>query len=98
LRASNPSSAALKARGEERAAAVIPRLYRSYRELLPLLKEGDAPERQLRSAWQDGGRWRSNVWTSPGASSLGSDERRGLQDHPSGKSISMLQDALLDPR
>src|ERR1700726_4218852 len=27
------------------------------------------------------GRWRSNMWTYPGASSLGSDARRGLQDH-----------------
>jgi hypothetical protein len=42
------------------------------------------------------GRWRSNVWTYPGASSLGSDGRRGLQDHPTVKPTAMLKDALLD--
>src|SRR5512133_3101632 len=42
------------------------------------------------------GRWRSNVWTYPGASSLGSDARRGLQDHPTVKPTAMLQDALVD--
>ena len=42
------------------------------------------------------GRWRSNVWTYPGASSLGSDARRGLQDHPTVKPTAMLEDALLD--
>jgi len=41
------------------------------------------------------GRWRSNV-DYPGASSLGSDGRRGLQDHPTVKSTAMLKDALLD--
>jgi DNA modification methylase len=43
-----------------------------------------------------GGRWRSNVWTYPGASSLGSDARRGLHDHPTVKPTAMLEDALLD--
>jgi DNA modification methylase len=38
------------------------------------------------------GRWRSNVWTYPGASSLGSDARRSLQDHPT----VMIEDAILD--
>jgi hypothetical protein len=33
------------------------------------------------------GRWRSNVWTYPGASSLGSDSRRGLKDHPTKKEL-----------
>ena len=32
----------------------------------------------------------------PGASSLGSDARRGLKDHPTVKPIAMLEDALLD--
>ncbi len=39
---------------------------------------------------------RSNVWTYPGTSSLGSDARRGLQDHPTVKPTAMLEDALLD--
>ena len=42
------------------------------------------------------GRWRSNLWTYPGASSLGSDSRRGLKDHPTVKPTAMLEDALLD--
>jgi DNA modification methylase len=41
------------------------------------------------------GRWRSNVWTYP-ASSLSSDDRRGLKDHPSVKPTAMLEDTLLD--
>ena len=42
------------------------------------------------------GRWRANVWTYPGASSLGSDARRGLREHPTVKPVAMLKDALLD--
>ena len=42
------------------------------------------------------GRHRSNVWTYPGASSLGSDARQGLQEHPTVKPTAMLQDALID--
>src|SRR5437868_5895691 len=42
------------------------------------------------------GRWRSNIWTYPGASLFGSDARRGLQDHPTVKPTVMLEDALLD--
>ena len=42
------------------------------------------------------GRWRSNVWTYPGASSLGSDARRGLRERPTVKPVAMLEDVLLD--
>ena len=42
------------------------------------------------------GRWRSNVWTYAGASSLGSDARKGLRSHPTVKPTAMLEDALLD--
>jgi len=42
------------------------------------------------------GRGRSNVWVYPGASSLGSDARRCLQNHPTVKPVAMLVDALLD--
>ena len=52
-------------------------LYRSQHELLPLFKKGDAPHiNNVRLGKR--GRWRSNVWTYPGASSLGSDARRGF--------------------
>jgi DNA modification methylase len=70
-------------------------LYRSQHELLPLFKKGDAPHINNIQLGKKG-RWRSNVWTYPGASSLGSDARRGLQDHPTVKPVAMLADALLD--
>ena len=70
-------------------------LYRSQHELLPLFKKGAAPHVNNVELGKTG-RWRSNVWTYPGASSLGSDARRGLQDHPTVKPTAMLEDALLD--
>jgi DNA modification methylase len=70
-------------------------LYRSQHELLPLFKKGGAPHVNNVELGKRG-RWRSNVWTYPGASSLGSDARRGLQDHPTVKPTAMLEDALLD--
>jgi DNA modification methylase len=70
-------------------------LYRSQHELLPLYRKGDAPTVN-NVALGKKGRWRSNLWTYPGASSLGSDARRGLQDHPTVKPTAMLEDALLD--
>jgi DNA modification methylase len=70
-------------------------LYRSQHELLPLFKYGNAPHVNNVELGRKG-RWRSNVWTYPGASSLGSDARRGLRDHPTVKPTAMLEDALLD--
>ena len=37
-----------------------------------------------------------NIWTYPGASSIGSDARQGLRSHPTVKPTAMLEDALLD--
>jgi DNA modification methylase len=70
-------------------------LYRSQHELLPLFKKGTVPHVNNVELGKRG-RWRSNVWTYPGASSLGSDARRGLKDHPTVKPSAMLEDALLD--
>jgi DNA modification methylase len=70
-------------------------LYRSQHELLPLFKKGVAVHVNNVELGKRG-RWRSNVWTYPGASSLGSDARRGLRDHPTVKPTAMLEDALLD--
>ena len=70
-------------------------LYRSQHELLPLYKKGDGPHVNNVELGKRG-RWRSNVWTYPGASSLGSDARKGLQDHPTVKPTAMLADALFD--
>jgi hypothetical protein len=66
-------------------------LYRSQHELLPLFKKGS---RMSTISSLEGGRWHSNVWTYPGASSFGSDAGRGLEDHPTVKPIAMLVDAL----
>ena len=70
-------------------------LYRSQHELLPLYKKGKTPHTNNIELGKHG-RWRSNHWTYPGASSIGSDARRGLQDHPTVKPVAMLEDALLD--
>jgi DNA modification methylase len=70
-------------------------LYRSQHELLPLFKKGTAPHVNNVELGRRG-RWRSNVWTYPGASSLHCDARRGLKDHPTVKPTAMLEDALLD--
>src|ERR1700674_780615 len=70
-------------------------LYRSQHELLPLFKKGQASHVN-NVALGKRGRHRSNVWTYPGASSQGSDARRGLQDHPTVKQTAMLRDSLID--
>jgi DNA modification methylase len=70
-------------------------LYRSQHELLPLFRKGTAPHVNNVELGKRG-RWRSNVWIYPGASSLASDARRGLKDHPTVKPTAMLEDALLD--
>lgn len=69
--------------------------YRSQHELLPLFKIGTAAHVNNIELGKHG-RWRSNAWTYPGASSMGSDARRGLEDHPTVKPVAMLEDALLD--
>lgn len=70
-------------------------LYRSQHELLPLFKKGTSPHLNNVELGKNG-RWRSNVWVYPGASSMGSEARKGLQDHPTVKPAAMLEDALLD--
>jgi DNA modification methylase len=70
-------------------------LYRSQHELLPLFKKGKAAHINNVELGKNG-RWRSNVWTYPGASSMGSEARQGLQHHPTVKPVAMLEDALLD--
>jgi DNA modification methylase len=70
-------------------------LWRSAHELLPVFKKGEAPHINNVELGKHG-RWRSNVWTYPGASSLGSDSRDGLALHPTVKPRSLLEDALLD--
>jgi DNA modification methylase len=69
--------------------------YRSQHELLPLFKKGKVAHiNNIRLG--KNGRWRSNVWTYPGASSVSSESRKGLRHHPTVKPVAMLEDALLD--
>ena len=70
-------------------------LYRSQHELLPIYKKGIAPHVNNVNLGKRG-RYRTNVWNYPGASSLGSDARRGLKQHPTVKPSTMLEDTLLD--
>lgn len=70
-------------------------LYRSQHELFPLFKKGNAPHVNNIELGRNG-RSRSNVWTYPGAASLASESRKGLQFHPTVKPTSMCEDALLD--
>jgi hypothetical protein len=50
-------------------------LYRSQHELLPLYKKGRGDHLNNIDLGRKG-RWRSNLWTYPGASSIGSDARK----------------------
>ncbi len=71
------------------------RLWRSQHELLPVFKKGTAAHVNNVELGRHG-RWRSNLWTYAGASSLGSEAREGLAVHPTVKPRAMLEDALLD--
>jgi DNA modification methylase len=70
-------------------------LYRSQHELFALYKKGTASHVNNIQLGKTG-RWRSNIWTYPGASSVGSDSRGGLQFHPTVKPEAMCADAILD--
>jgi DNA modification methylase len=70
-------------------------LWRSQHELLPILKKGLAAHVNNIQMGRHG-RWRSNVWTYPGGSSLGSEARARSDDHPTVKPRALLEDALLD--
>jgi hypothetical protein len=59
-------------------------LYRSQHELLPLFKKGTGPHT---NNVELGKNWRSNLWTYPGASSVASESRKGLQHHPTVKPV-----------
>ena len=70
-------------------------LWRSQHELIPVFKKGAASHVNNVELGRHG-RWRSNLWTYAGASSLGSEAREGLAVHPTVKPRAMLEDALLD--
>jgi len=70
-------------------------MWRSQHELLPIFKFGRAAHRNNIQLGKFG-RDRSNVWSYPGATTMGSDARDGLKVHPTVKPVALLQDALLD--
>lgn len=70
-------------------------LYRSKHELFPLYKKGAAKHVNNIELGKNG-RSRTNVWSYPGASSISSDSRKGLQLHPTVKPVAMCADAILD--
>jgi DNA modification methylase len=70
-------------------------MWRSQHELLPIFKKGEAAHVN-NVALGRFGRWRSNVWIHPGASSLGSEARDGLAHHPTTKPVALIADAILD--
>ena len=74
-------------------------VWRSQHELLPVFKKGSATAINNVELGRFG-RWRSNVWCYPGASSVGSDAREGLarrsrpvRSDPQGHALAVLQAA-----
>ena len=70
-------------------------LWRSQHELVGAYKKpGGAVTNNVELG--KSGRWRSNVWRYPGASSLGSDARGELAGHPTPKPVALLMDGIRD--
>lgn len=70
-------------------------LWRSQHELVFAWKLGDAPHVNNVELGRHG-RWRSNVWSYPGANSFGRTRDKELADHVTPKNVSMVKDAILD--
>ena len=70
-------------------------LYRSAHELVFVFKAGTAPHINNVELGKNG-RYRTNVWSYPGANSFGSSRDEDLGMHPTVKPIAMMVDAILD--
>jgi len=70
-------------------------LYRSQHELICVFKKGSAPH-QNNVQLGKYGRWRSNVWTYPGANAFGATRDADLADHPTVKPTALVADAIRD--
>jgi DNA modification methylase len=72
-------------------------LYRSQHEFIFVFKNGHAPHRNNVQLGRFG-RHRSNVWTYPGANSMGRGTEEGnlLALHPTAKPVKLVADAILD--
>ncbi len=69
--------------------------YRSQHELLTIWKVGDAPNVNTFGLGASG-RYRTNVWSAPGYSSLGQGRDEALSMHPTVKPTALIIDAILD--
>ncbi len=69
--------------------------YRSQHELVAVFKQGRAPHVNNVQLGRLG-RYRSNVWQYPGATSFSKSRARDLEDHPTVKPIAMVADAIRD--
>ncbi|HEY0915023.1 MAG TPA: DNA methyltransferase [Solimonas sp.] len=71
-------------------------LYRSQHELIFVFKQGKAPHRNNVQLGKNG-RYRTNVWSYPGANTVGGpDQENLLALHPTVKPVAMVADAILD--
>jgi DNA modification methylase len=69
--------------------------YRSQHELVLVFKNGSAPHINNFELGQHG-RFRSNLWTYPGANALGVERLDELRMHPTVKPVAMIADAIMD--
>jgi DNA modification methylase len=69
--------------------------YRSQHEFIGVFRVGEEPHRNNVELGRFG-RNRSNVWTYPGANTLGKDRKEALAAHPTAKPVALVADALLD--
>ena len=72
-------------------------LYRSQHELILVFKHGNVPHRNNVQLGANG-RYRTNIWSYPGANSFGrkSEEGNLLEMHPTAKPVQMIADAIMD--
>lgn len=70
-------------------------LYRSQHELVAVLKNGTAPHINNVELGKHG-RYRTNVWSYPGANTFRKGRDRDLADHPTVKPVAMIADAIKD--
>ena len=69
--------------------------YRSQHEMICVFESGKGRHRNNVELGRHG-RYRTNVWTYPGANSFGSNRDTDLADHPTVKPVALLADAIMD--
>lgn len=70
-------------------------LYRSAHEMIFVFKSGNSPHVNNIELGKNG-RYRTNVWTYPGANSFGGNRTEDLALHPTVKPVALVSDAILD--